>query len=57
MRVDYYFDLLSHRRKSDEQIYVVGLDFCLICRAITANGAAFAAFMDDYVTFFCIGFS
>lgn len=40
----------------DEQIDVIGLNFCFVCSTVSADLAAFIAFVDDDVAFFGIGF-
>ena len=39
----------------DEQIDVIGLNFCFVCGTVSADFAAFIAFVDDNVAFFGIG--
>lgn len=39
----------------DEQIDVIGLNFCFVCGTVSADLAAFIAFVDDDVAFFGIG--
>ena len=43
------------RRKLDEQVGVIGLDFCLVSRFVTDNRAATVALMDDDISLFGVG--
>ena len=39
-------------RKLYDEVYVIGLDLRFVCRFVSADGAAFAAFMDYDISFF-----